>query len=192
MQINQKPNANRDHVILVNQYDTEIGTLSKLEAHEKGLLHRAISVFIVNDKGEWLMQKRADHKYHSSGLWSNTCCSHPHPGENNMEAASRRLHEEMGLNTTLTEVFHFTYFANLENDLKEHELDHVFIGFSNDQPALNPDEASDAKWMSFQEIEREIKRDPDQFSYWFRMIYEQVFYRIGHARFELQELRKSA
>ena len=119
------------YVILVDENDNETGMMEKMEAHQKALLHRAISVFICNTKGEWLLQRRASNKYHSSCLWTNACCSHPHPGETYSKAASRRLKEEMGIETLLTEIFSFTYKANMENGLTEHELDHVFVGITD-------------------------------------------------------------
>lgn len=162
------------HVILVDENDNETGTLEKLEAHRKALLHRALSVFIINSAGEWILQRRALNKYHSNGLWTNTCCSHPYPGESCPEAANRRLREEMGMQSELKEVFHFTYREKLDNDLWEHELDHVFIGISDDLPVVNQSEVMDWRAVPFHEIEREITGNPDTFTAWFRHIYRQV------------------
>jgi isopentenyl-diphosphate delta-isomerase len=161
-------------VILVDENDNETGTLEKLEAHRKALLHRALSVFIINSAGEWILQRRALHKYHSYGLWTNTCCSHPYPGESCLEAAKRRLKEEMGMRSELREVFHFTYKEKLVNDLWEHELDHVFIGISDDLPAVNKFEVMDWRAVPFHEIEREIHNNPSTFTVWFRHIHRQV------------------
>ncbi len=163
-----------EEVILVDQEDRELGTMEKLEAHEKGLLHRAISVFIVNSKGEWLLQQRAQDKYHSGGLWTNTCCSHPLPGESSLQAAQRRLQEEMGMKTELKELFHFTYREAMNNELTEHELDHVFIGMSDAVPEINPSEVHDWKYLSFVEIQASAQESPDQFTLWFLKIMEKV------------------
>src|SRR5690606_3613335 len=133
----------QDYVILVDENDNETGTMQKMEAHQKALLHRAISVFICNSNGEWLLQKRALQKYHSNGLWTNTSCSHPFPGESNLDAANRRLFEEMGIKAGLTEIFTFIYKEQLDNELTEHELDHVFFGISDVEPEINPDEVDD-------------------------------------------------
>jgi isopentenyl-diphosphate delta-isomerase len=162
------------NVILVDDSDRETGTIEKFEAHRKALLHRALSVFIINSKGEWILQRRALNKYHSSGLWTNTCCSHPYPGESCTEAAKRRLKEEMGMESQLQEVFHFIYKEKLNNDLWEHELDHVFIGFSDDLPVINRSEVMDWRAVPFDAIDREIQKDPASFTAWFRHIYLQV------------------
>lgn len=169
-------------VILVDEKDNETGKLGKLEAHRKALLHRALSVFIINSAGEWILQRRALNKYHSNGLWTNTCCSHPYPGETCPEAAKRRLLEEMGMHSELKEIFHFTYKEKLDNDLWEHELDHVFIGTTDDLPVVNQLEVMDWRAVSFDEIEREINDNPATFTAWFRHIYRQVnaFIKIQH------------
>jgi isopentenyl-diphosphate delta-isomerase len=161
-------------VILVDENDKETGTLEKLEAHRKALLHRALSVFIINTSGEWILQRRALHKYHSGGLWTNTCCSHPYPGESCLEAANRRLQEEMGMQTELKEIFHFIYKEKLDNGLWEHELDHVLIGVSDDLPVANQSEVMEWRVVSFDEFEREIHGNPASFTTWFRQIYRQV------------------
>lgn len=132
-------------VQLVDAEDNPNGSMEKLEAHEKGALHRALSVLIINSKKEILLQRRALGKYHSPGLWTNTCCSHPYPGEDPNEAAKRRLQEEMGMSSELTFLFKFQYKCDFENGLIEHELDHVFIGKTDDTPHLNTDEAIDRK-----------------------------------------------
>lgn len=166
---------NYEKVILVDSVDRVIGNMEKIEAHRKGLLHRAVSVFVFNMKGEWLLQQRAKHKYHSSLLWSNAACTHPAPGENTIDAAKRRLYEEIGIITNLHFVFSFTYKAELENQLIEHEFDHVFIGFSNSQPILNPNEIHSYRYISFNLLKSEITNRPDKFTVWFRLIYERVY-----------------
>lgn len=161
-------------VILVDEFDQPIGTMEKMEAHVKAALHRAISVFIFNSKGEWLLQRRAIEKYHSRGLWTNTSCTHPAPGETSLEAAHRRLHEEMGLKAELREVFSFKYIQELENNLTEHEYDHVFVGYSDELPVPNPDEVMDYKYISYQDLSQEVAVSPEKFTAWFKMIYERV------------------
>jgi len=160
-----------EQVILVNQKDEPIGLCPKMEAHEKALLHRAFSVFIFNDKGELLLQQRAAHKYHSPELWTNTVCSHQRQGETNLQAGKRRLKEEMGLKAGLKEVFHFIYKAPFENGLTEHELDHVMIGFSNENPQINPDEVMDYRWERLENIEADIKKHPSNYTEWFKIIF---------------------
>jgi len=157
-------------VILVNKHDEEIGTMEKMEAHLQGMLHRAFSILIFNSQRKLLIHRRAFGKYHSEGLWTNTCCSHPFPGEDLVEAANRRLREEMGMKTSLAPLFSFIYRAELENDLVEHELDHVLIGFTDDQPRVNPDEVSDYKWMAMYEIEEDIEKNPGNYTAWFKKI----------------------
>jgi len=164
----------RDFVILVDENDNETGRMEKLEAHQKALLHRAISVFIFNSKGEWLLQRRALDKYHSNGLWTNTTCSHPFPEETSSDAAKRRLNEEMGINAELLEIFWFLYKEPLNNGLTEHELDHVFVGFSNEIPKINKDEVVDWKYLSFESIKSEIQTNPEIYTVWFKLIFERV------------------
>jgi isopentenyl-diphosphate delta-isomerase len=161
-------------VTLVDENDNITGTLGKQEAHQKALLHRAISVFIINSKGEWILQRRAKNKYHSNGLWTNTCCSHPFPGETSHEAAIRRLHEEMGLHCKLQEVFTFIYKEKLDNGLTEHELDHVFIGISEDLPVINKHEVMEWRAVSYDDLKRELEDSPFLFTTWFRHIHKQV------------------
>ena len=141
-----------EKVILVDKNDNQIGFMPKLEAHQKGVLHRAFSIFIFNNKYELLLQKRASSKYHSGGLWTNTCCSHPRQDEDILDAANRRLIEEMGIETILRKVYEFTYKAELDNDLTEHEFDHVFYGVYNEDPEINPDEADDFKWIDMDSL----------------------------------------
>jgi len=167
-------NRTEEQVILVDEQDRAIEVMGKMEAHEKGILHRAISVFIINSKGEWLLQQRHSDKYHSGGLWSNACCSHPKPGEGNEEAAERRLSEEMGLRTELKELFQFTYREDIDNGLTEHEFDHVFIGVSNDIPVVNTLEVQDWRYLSYSEIHNEAKNTPDNFTVWFLKIMDRV------------------
>lgn len=157
-------------LILVDNQDNPIGIMDKLEAHLKGLLHRAFSIFIWNQKRELLIHKRAPNKYHSANLWTNTCCSHPQPNEATMDAAIRRLQEEVGFSTNLQHRFHFIYKTELENNLIEHELDHVFIGEYNEDFTPNPDEISETRWISIENLKNEIETSPDNFTYWFKEI----------------------
>jgi len=157
-------------VVLVDQADRPIGTMEKLEAHEKGLLHRAFSVFVFNDQGEMLLQQRALSKYHSSGLWSNTCCSHPTPNESLKEAGEKRLQEEMGFSTPLSPLFAFEYRVDLDNNLTEHEFDHVFIGQYNGEINPNPTEVMDHKWVSMEQLKEQMTQDPNRFTAWFQII----------------------
>lgn len=164
----------KEQVILVDEQDHELGMMEKLEAHRNPVLHRAISVFIVNSKGEWLLQQRAHEKYHSNGLWTNTCCSHPRPGETALEAANRRLHEEMGLEAGLSEIFHFIYREELDNELSEYELDHVFVGISDKEPQINPDEVHTYKYITFNDLKKDIERNPWNYTVWFLKIVDRV------------------
>ncbi len=160
-----------EHVILVDEYDTELGTMEKMEAHLKGELHRAFSVIIMNGKGEMLLQQRALHKYHSGGLWTNACCSHPRPGESIITAANRRLQEEMGLKTVLQIKSHFIYKASFENGLTEHELDYVLVGNSDLEPLINPDEVNDFKWIAIDTLKMSIVSYPELYTVWFRELF---------------------
>lgn len=162
------------HVILVDKDDNQIGTMPKLEAHVQGKLHRAISVFIFDDQGNWMLQQRASHKYHSPNLWSNTCCSHPYPEEEVFESANRRLKEEMDLVCDLKKAFTFIYHSEFENKLIEHELDHVFIGVTNTLPKINANEVDDWKLISFSDLENDVKQNPDNYTVWFKLIYQKV------------------
>lgn len=164
-----------EQVILVDKHDNETGTAEKMQAHREGLLHRAFSVFIFNDKGEMLLQQRAHGKYHSGGLWTNACCSHPRPNEETLEAAHRRLNEEMGISDVeLTEAFNFIYFAELDDDLKEHEFDYVFIGKWNGIPVVNPEEVADYKWISPSSLLADVEVNPKAYTYWFKEVVERV------------------
>ncbi|MFN5333717.1 MAG: isopentenyl-diphosphate Delta-isomerase [Bacteroidota bacterium] len=154
-------------VILVNENDEEIGVMEKIAAHEKALLHRAFSIFLFNSDGLMLLQKRAASKYHSPGLWTNACCSHPMPGESTYDAAVRRLKEELGFTTTLEKAFHFTYTAPFDNGLTEHEFDHVYIGQYNGSIHPDKNEVETYRYLSLSEIENEISSHPASFTPWF-------------------------
>lgn len=157
-------------VILVNESDEKQGLMPKMEAHEKGVLHRAFSVFIYNDKEELLLQQRALHKYHTPGEWANSCCSHQRDGETSIEAGKRRLQEELGFVTELEERSTFIYKAKFDNGLTEHELDHIMVGRYNEDPVLNPEEVADFKWMSISDIQTDIKQNPEKYTAWFKII----------------------
>jgi isopentenyl-diphosphate delta-isomerase len=167
-------------VILVDENDNQVGIMEKMEAHEKGLLHRAFSIFIFNDKKELMLQKRANHKYHCGGLWTNTVCSHPSPEESLEDATKRRIQEEMGFECKLEELFHFLYRAEFSNGLIEHELDHVFLGFYNDSPKPNPDEVGEWKWISIPELEQDIEKNPDKYTPWFKKCLPKVIEHLNN------------
>jgi len=162
-------------VVLVDKNDNQIGLMPKMEAHQKGILHRAFSIFIFNSENQILLQKRSSNKYHSGGLWTNTCCSHPRDGENIINAGKRRLSEEMGINTDLIEAFQFTYKAKLENGLIEHEYDHVLIGEFNGEPILNKDEAEDYRWASLEEIKKDINQNEKDYTVWFIIAFDYFY-----------------
>jgi len=157
-----------ERVVLVNEDDREVGTAEKLEAHQRGLLHRAFSVFVFNSRGQLLLQKRAAGKYHSPGLWGNTCCSHPRPGEDLEVAVHRRLQAEMGFDCELRKLFSFIYRVPVGNDLIEHEVDHVFLGHHDGDPIANPEEVQDWKWIEVPALKEQIVRVPDEFAYWLK------------------------
>mmetsp|Transcript_39191 Transcript_39191/g.51272 ORF Transcript_39191/g.51272 Transcript_39191/m.51272 type:complete len:175 (-) Transcript_39191:175-699(-) len=163
-----------EYVILVDEKDQEIGSMEKMEAHEKGRLHRAFSIFLFNNKNELLLQQRAHSKYHSGGLWTNTCCSHPRKGETVLEASNRRLMEEMGIEAEMNQVFSFIYKAELDNELTEHELDHVVFGSFNGEPEINPEEVAAWKYMSMNEIEADMKVNPQDYTSWFKIVFDEV------------------
>lgn len=165
---------NTNLVVLVDENDKEIGTMEKMEAHRKARLHRAVSVFIVNSKGEWLLQQRAASKYHSGSLWSNTTCTHPYPNETNICAANRRLMEEMGIKSDLIEIFDFIYKEKLDNELTEYEFDHVFIGISDELPVINPNEVMNYKYITFNNLEKDENTNPEKYTIWFSKIYQKV------------------
>ena len=164
-----------DKVILVDNNDNQIGLMPKLEAHEKGVLHRAFSVFIFNNHGELMLQRRALTKYHSPGLWTNTCCSHQRDGESNISSGKRRLNEEMGFDTELFEKTSFIYKAKFDNGLTEHEFDHVLVGSYNHSPMINSTEVDSWKWMSMENIKKDIKDHPDNYTAWFKIIFEKYY-----------------
>ena len=167
-------------VILVDENDNEIGIEDKLKAHQNGgKLHRAFSVFVFNSKGDFLIQQRSGNKYHCPGLWSNTCCSHPFPGEGLKEAASRRLKEEMGFDCELKEIFSKKYDLKLDNDLWEKEFDHIFIGNYDGEIKINPEEVSDWKWISLEDLKKEIEESPDKYTSWFKLLLKDLLAKIG-------------
>lgn len=163
-----------EKIILVDKKDNEIGEEEKLKAHQEGKLHRAFSIFIFNSKGEMMLQQRAKTKYHSGGLWSNTCCSHPRAGELLEEAVKRRLKEEMGFLCELEEIFSFVYKAKI-GDLIEYEFDHIFVGKFEENPKPNRKEVENWKWINQKELKGDIKKNPEKYTYWFEKILERVF-----------------
>ena len=164
-------NNMEEEVILVNEQDEQTGTIEKMEAHRKALLHRAFSIFIFNNKGEMLLQQRAMGKYHSPGLWTNTCCSHPRPGEDVDTAASRRLKEEMGIDTSLQKIFDFIYRTEFDNGLTEFEFDHVYTGIYNGQLKPDKQEVHDYCFRSMEDIEQDLHRRPEKYSAWFKIAF---------------------
>ena len=164
-----------EYVILVNDKDEQLGLMPKMQAHELALLHRAFSVFVFNDKNELMLQQRAFHKYHSPGLWTNTCCSHQREGESNLEAGMRRLKEEMGFETELKESTSFIYKAPFDNGLTEHEYDHVLLGYYEDNPEINPEEVADWKWMPLEDVNLDVKNNPQNYTEWFKIIFEKFY-----------------
>lgn len=164
-----------EQVILVNENDEKIGLMPKMEAHEKGVLHRAFSVFIFNESNQLLLQQRAFGKYHSPGLWTNTCCSHQRDGETSLEAGTRRLKEEMGFTALLRETTTFIYKAPFDNGLTEHELDHILIGNYSGLPEINEDEVASWKWMTLEAVKQDIAIHPEQYTAWFKIIFEKFY-----------------
>jgi isopentenyl-diphosphate delta-isomerase len=163
-----------EQVILVDEQDNEIGLMEKMEAHQKALLHRAFSVFIFNSKGEMLLHQRSLKKYHCGGLWTNACCSHPRKGETILEAANRRLKEEMGMETSLTEIFSFTYKAAFDNGLTEHEFDHVLIGYYDGEAKPDHDEVEAYTWESMNKIEASAANEATIYTPWFLIAFPKV------------------
>jgi len=161
-------------VILVDENDKEIGTGKKIKTHQEGKLHRAFSIFVFNSKGQLLLQRRSKSKYHSGGLWTNTCCSHPIPRESIEKTLHRRLKEEMGFDCELKEIFSFTYKVKFDNGLLEHEYDHVFIGKFDGKPTPNPEEVDEWKWIDLEELKKDIQKNPDSYSYWLKMSIDKV------------------
>ena len=164
-----------EKVILVNSNDEPIGLMPKMEAHEKALLHRAFSVFVINGNNELMLQQRAHQKYHSPGLWTNTCCSHQRDGEENIEAGLRRLQEEMGFETPLEYLFNFIYKAPFDNGLTEHELDHVMLGRFEGEPSINPEEVASWKWMDIDLIHAALNNNPADYTVWFAIIFDRFY-----------------
>lgn len=164
----------QQHVILVNLHDEPTGIMEKMEAHRQGVLHRAFSVFVFDKSGNMLLQKRAEEKYHGAGLWSNTCCSHPYPGEDVFGAATRRLREEMGFETALKKIFAFTYQAKVENDLIEHEYDHVFVGEYEGAIDVNKSEVAEYAYCEMNKIREDLKQHPEQFTTWFALAFPKI------------------
>ena len=164
----------QEEVILVNEFDEPVGVLEKMEAHRKALLHRAFSVFIFNSRGEMLLQQRAHEKYHSAGLWTNACCSHPRPGEDTLKAATRRLGEELGFSTGLEEIFHFTYRSEFGNGLTEFEFDHVFAGIYDEAVHPNKEEVCDYCFRPMEEIRDDLAACPGKYSSWFHLAFPRV------------------
>jgi isopentenyl-diphosphate delta-isomerase len=164
-----------EEVILVNGHDEPVGTMEKMAAHYEAALHRAFSVFLFNDRGEMLLQQRAKQKYHSGGLWTNACCSHPRPGEETIEAAKRRLKEEMGIKTSLQKIFDFTYKAAFDNGLTEHEYDHVFAGSYGGEIRPNKEEVQDYCFKKMEEIRSSLESHPHKYTAWFHIAFPKVF-----------------
>lgn len=165
---------NASKLVLVDENDHPVGTMEKMEVHEKGLLHRAFSVLIFNDKDELLLQQRAFDKYHCGGLWTNTCCSHPLPEEDVKDAAQRRLQEEMGIVCDLQKSFEFIYRAEFENGLTEHEYDHVFVGVFSGKPVININEVAAWKYVSPDALRKDIADHPDKYTPWFKIILDRI------------------
>lgn len=164
----------KEYIIQVNNSDTQIGKIEKLQAHQRGVLHRAFSIFIFNSEGNLLLQQRAADKYHSAALWTNSCCSHPNYGESLQHATQRRLMQEMGLQTPLNKLFDFIYKTKFDNGLIEHEYDHVFLGVSDRKPIPNPNEVMNWKYMPLQEIERDIEAYPHKYTSWFKICFPKL------------------
>ncbi len=170
---------NEEKVILVNEKDEQIGLMPKLEAHQKAILHRAFSVFIFNDKNELMLQQRALSKYHSPGLWTNTCCSHQRDGESNIEAGKRRLQEEMGFVADLKETTSFIYKAPFDNGLTEHEFDHILVGYYNEEPYMNSEEVASWKWKNLEDVKVDISLHPEVYTAWFKIIFDKFYKHIN-------------
>lgn len=164
----------KEYILLVNENDEEIGVGEKMEVHKTGKLHRAFSIFVFNSENKLLIQKRAITKYHSGGLLTNTCCSHQRKGEDLYKTIHTRLMMEMGFDCELEEIFTLKYRAELDNDLIEHEIDHVFIGRFDGEPTPNPDEVDDYAWVNLEDVLREVSESPEKFTYWFRLLIDIV------------------
>lgn len=179
-----------NQVVLVDSKDNPIGVMEKMMAHEKGLLHRAFSIFIFNSKGEMLIHQRADKKYHSPGLWTNACCSHPMPGERLETATKRRLVEEMGMETEMHELFHFIYRAELDKGLIEHELDHVFIAKTDETPNINPEEVKSWKYISIDDLKKDVNKHPKHYTTWFKIALDRVILNMDLVFWKENELKQ--
>jgi len=164
-----------EQVVLVDKEDNPIGLMPKMEAHKKALLHRAFSVFVFNNKGQLLLQQRAADKYHSPLLWTNTCCSHQRDGESSLKAGMRRLQEEMGFSCSLTELFSFIYKAPFDNGLTEHELDHVLVGYFDENPKVNKEEVESYRWMDLEDVKSDIENQPEIYTEWFKIIFKESY-----------------
>ena len=167
-----------EYVILVDEHDNELGVMEKMQAHVEGKLHRAISIVIINSKKELLLQQRAYHKYHSAGLWTNTCCTHPKQGETPEITAHRRLHEEMGMTCELEYKFNFIYHTTLANQLIENELDYLYVGMCDTLPIINPNEVAAYRYASIKDIENDLKENPQQYTVWFKLIFDKIKHSI--------------
>lgn len=167
-------NNTEEFVILVDEKDNELGTMEKMEAHEKGLLHRAFSVFVFDKDGNFLIHQRAKEKYHSGGLWTNACCSHPRHGETTKDAAKRRLQEEMGFVCDVEKKFSFVYKRSLDKGLIEHEFDHVFFGVYDGKINFNTDEVMDYKFMPLEDLKKDLETNPNDYTEWFKICFEEV------------------
>ncbi|PKA83677.1 isopentenyl-diphosphate delta-isomerase [Ulvibacter sp. MAR_2010_11] len=168
-----------EKVILVNERDEKIGLMPKMEAHEKALLHRAFSVFVFNNENELMLQQRALNKYHSPGLWTNTCCSHQRDGETSLVAGKRRLQEEMGFSTPLRETMSFIYKAPFDNGLTEHEFDHILVGEYNADPIINKEEVAAWKWMHLEKVKEDIILNPHLYTEWFKIIFDKFYQHLA-------------
>jgi len=164
-----------EQVVLVDKNDNPIGLMPKMEAHKKALLHRAFSVFVFNDKGQLLLQQRAADKYHSPLLWTNTCCSHQRDKETSLVAGVRRLQEEMGFTCELEEIFSFIYKAPFDNGLTEHELDHVLVGYFDENPNVNKEEVENYRWMHLEDVKSDIELQPEIYTEWFKIIFKESY-----------------
>jgi len=171
-----------EYILLVDENDKEVGIGEKIKTHQEGKLHRAFSIFVFNSKGELLLQRRAKSKYHSGGLWTNTCCSHQRAGEPLEKVVHRRLKEEMGFDCELKEVFSFTYKVKFDNDLFEHEYDHVFIGNFDGEPVPSPEEVDEWKWVDLEELKKSIRENPDSYTYWLKMSIDKVISQLKAQR----------
>lgn len=168
-----------EYIITVDEKDNEVGSIEKLEAHKIGVLHRAFSILVFNQKGQVLLQKRNIEKYHSPGLWSNTCCSHQRVGETLEEAVTRRLDEELGFTCDLKEMFHFIYKVEFDNNLMEHELDHVFFGHYDGAISPNKEEVDEIKWIYMDDLRQDMAEHPDRYTYWFKILMDRPEMKIG-------------